>query len=88
MAVDVARRNGITLEGVVVSSKNDKTIIVRVERYTRHALIKKYQRTHKKYYAHDPNNECKVGDKVKIIEFRPVSRTKRWHLVSVLKKAV
>jgi small subunit ribosomal protein S17 len=88
MAVDLARRNGITLEGVVISNKNDKTIIVRVERYTRHSLIKKYQRTHKKYYAHDPDNECKVGDKVKIVEFRPISRTKRWHLVSVLKKAV
>ncbi|MDR1242969.1 MAG: 30S ribosomal protein S17 [Deltaproteobacteria bacterium] len=88
MTCDLTHRNGATLDGVVISNKNDKTIVVRVERYTKHALIKKYQRTHKKYYAHDPGNECSVGDKVKIVEFRPVSRTKRWHLLSIVKKAV
>ena len=79
---------GRTLEGVVVSNKNDKTIAVRVETEVRHPLVKKYIRRHKKFYAHDPNNECGLGDKVRIIEFRPMSRTKRWHLVSILEKAV
>ncbi|MDR2825758.1 MAG: 30S ribosomal protein S17 [Deltaproteobacteria bacterium] len=88
MAENLINRNGLTLDGFVVSNKSDKTIVVRVENYTKHPLIKKYLRTHKKYYAHDPNNECNVGDKVKIVEFRPISRTKRWHLVSVLEKAV
>ena len=88
MSVNVANRNGRTLEGVVVSNKSDKTIIVNVETLVKHPLIKKYIRRHKKYAAHDPSNECNIGDKVQIIEFRPISRTKRWHLVSILEKAV
>ncbi len=79
---------GRTLEGTVVSNKSDKTIIVRVETQVQHPLVKKYVRRHKKFSAHDPNNECGIGDKVQIIEFRPMSRTKRWHLVSILEKAV
>ncbi|MCL1915415.1 MAG: 30S ribosomal protein S17 [Desulfovibrionaceae bacterium] len=79
---------GRTLEGIVVSNKNDKTIIVSVKTEVRHPLVKKYIRRHKKFSAHDPNNECGMGDKVRIIEFRPMSRTKRWHLVSILEKAV
>lgn len=88
MSVNVEHRNGRTLEGIVVSNKSDKTIIVRVENLVKHPLVKKYIRRHKKYAAHDPANECNIGDKVQIIEFRPVSRTKRWHLVSILEKAV
>lgn len=88
MSVNVENRNGRTLEGVVVSNKSDKTIIVKVETLVKHPLIKKYIRRHKKYAAHDPSNECNIGDKVQIIEFRPMSRTKRWHLVSILEKAV
>ena len=84
----VANRKGRTLTGVVVSDVNDKTIIVRVETLVKHPLFEKYIRRHKKFTAHDPNNEGKVGDKVSIIEFRPMSRNKRWHLVSVLEKAV
>ena len=74
--------------GVVVSDKNDKTIVVRVETLVKHPLLKKYVRRRKKFTAHDPMNECGIGDKVKIIEYRPLSRNKRWHLVSVLEKAV
>ena len=80
--------NGRTLVGTVVSDKNDKTIVVRVETLIQHPELKKYVRRRKKYTAHDPLNECGIGDKVKIVEYRPMSRNKRWHLVSVLEKAV
>lgn len=82
------KRKGRTLTGVVVSDKNDKTIVVRVETLVKHPLLKKYVRRRKKFMAHDPKNECGIGDKVKIVEYRPLSRNKRWHLVSILEKAV
>ena len=88
MSEDIKNRKGRTLVGVVVSDANDKTIVVRVESLIQHPLLKKFVRRHKKFTAHDPNNEGKVGDKVSIIEFRPMSRNKRWHIVSVLEKAV
>lgn len=88
MSVELENRKGRTLVGVVVSNKNDKTIVVRVETQVQHPLLKKYIRRHKKFMAHDPNNECNMGDTVRIVEYRPVSRNKRWHLVSVLEKAV
>lgn len=84
----IQNRKGRTLIGTVVSDANDKTIVVRVETLMQHPLLKKYVRRHKKFTAHDPNNEGKIGDKVSIVEFRPMSRNKRWHLVSVLEKAV
>ncbi len=80
-------RKGRTLTGFVVSDKNDKTIVVRVETLVKHPLLKKYIRRRSKFTAHDPNNECGVGDKVQIVEYRPLSRNKRWHLVSILEKA-
>lgn len=82
------KRKGRTLTGVVVNNKNDKTITVLVETLVQHPLLKKYVRRRKKFMAHDPNNECGIGDKVKIVEFRPLSRNKRWHLVNVIEKAV
>lgn len=88
MTANLETKKGRTLIGTVVSDKNDKTIVVRVETLVKHPLLKKYVRRHKKFTAHDPNNECGMGDKVKIIEFRPLSRNKRWHLVSILEKAV
>lgn len=81
-------RKGRSLTGVVVSDKNDKTIVVRVETLVKHPLLKKYVRRRKKFTAHDPNNECGMGDTVKIVEYRPMSRNKRWHLVSILEKAL
>lgn len=87
-ALDLSARKGRTLEGVVVSDKSDKTIIVRVETLVKHPLVGKYVRRHKKFSAHDPNNECGLGDKVRIVEFRPMSRTKRWHLLTIVEKAV
>ena len=70
------------LQGVVVSDKADKTIVVKVERRFRHPLYKKYIRSTKKYHAHDEGNACKVGETVRIVESRPHSRTKRWELLS------
>ena len=66
------------LEGVVVSDKNDKTIVVEVERRFTHPLLKKTVRRSKKYQAHDEENTFKVGDKVRIQESAPISRHKRW----------
>jgi len=68
------------LQGVVVSDKQDKTIIVRVERRLMHPIYKKFIRRSKKYAAHDENNVCKVGDAVRIRECRPISKNKSWEL--------
>ena len=70
-------------EGIVVSDCQDKTIVVEVTRTTSHKLYKKVVKLSKKYYAHDEDNKAKVGDKVTIAETRPLSKTKRWRLVSI-----
>ncbi|MBQ8250565.1 MAG: 30S ribosomal protein S17 [Alphaproteobacteria bacterium] len=70
------------LQGVVVSDKMDKSVVVRVERRVMHPVYKKYIKRSKKYTAHDENNLCKVGDIVQIIESRPISKTKTWVVVS------
>lgn len=88
MSVTIKKNNRRTLVGMVVSDKNEKTIVVRVETLVKHPLYKKYIRRRKKFMAHDPANECKIGDKVQIIEYRPMSRQKRWHLDKVIEKAV
>ena len=80
----VARR---TIQGVVVSDKNDKTIVVLVETHRRHPKYGKRVKYRKKFYAHDENNEAKVGDTVTIMETRKLSATKRFRLVSIDKKA-
>lgn len=69
------------LEGDVVSAKNDKTITVLVERRFRHPVYKKYIKSTTKYAAHDENNTCAVGDRVSIIECRPISKSKRWTIL-------
>jgi small subunit ribosomal protein S17 len=69
------------LQGVVVSDKNDKTVVVKVERRFTHPLFKKTVRRSKNYQAHDETNKCKVGDMVFIQESRPISRAKRWIVV-------
>ena len=74
------------LQGVVVSDKQDKTVIVRVERRFTHPLLKKTVRRSKKYHAHDDNNEFWVGDTVWIEEHRPISKLKRWAVVRGEKK--
>lgn len=74
----------LTKQGIVVSDKMDKTIVVRVERQFKHPLYKKIVRRHKKFKAHDENNECKVGDIVLIQESKPISKYKKWVLNKVL----
>jgi len=81
------RSRKISIKGVVVSSKMDKTIVVRAERLVKHATFHKYMRRFVKYKAHDEQNLCKVGDKVLIIESRPLSHDKRWRMVEILDKA-
>ncbi len=66
------------MQGVVVSDKNDKTVVVRVERRFMHALYKKVIRRSKRFHAHDPENKHKVGDQVRIQECAPISKNKRW----------
>jgi small subunit ribosomal protein S17 len=70
------------LQGVVVSDKMDKTVVVRVERRVMDPIYKKFIRRSKKYAAHDEPNACKVGDVVKIRECRPISKRKRWEVVT------
>jgi small subunit ribosomal protein S17 len=74
------------LVGRVISDKMDKTAVVAVERTTRHRLYGKVLRRVKKYKAHDERNECRVGDRVRIIESRPLSREKRWRVVEILER--
>ncbi|GAB6177886.1 30S ribosomal protein S17 [Desulfobaculum senezii] len=85
---EVKNSNKRMLTGIVVSDKNDKTIVVRAETLVKHPLLKKYIRRRNKLMAHDPNNDCKVGDKVQIVEHRALSARKRWHLVNIVEKAV
>ena len=81
------KSNKRVLEGIVVSNAGDKTIVVQVERRFLHPRYKKTVRKHKKFMAHDPENACHVGDRVRIIEHRPLSRRKRWMLVDILERA-
>jgi small subunit ribosomal protein S17 len=72
--------------GVVTSNAMDKTITVAVERLVAHSIYKKGMKRTKKFAAHDPNNECKVGDVVRICETRPLSKMKRWRLAEIVKR--
>ncbi len=77
-----------TREGVVVSDKMDKTVVVLVERLVQHAKYKKHLRRRDKVKAHDEQNRCGVGDRVLIAEVHPLSRDKRWSVRAILEKAV
>lgn len=72
--------------GIVVSDKMQKTVVVEVEKIKRHPLYKKTYKVKKKYHAHDEKEECKVGDLVLIEESRPISKTKRWRVIKIIKK--
>ena len=76
-----------TRTGKVVSDKMDKTIVVAVENHVKHPLYKKIVKKTYKLKAHDENNECNIGDTVKIMETRPLSKTKRWRLVQIIERA-
>ena len=81
----VNRGNRKQRQGFVVKDKMSKTVVVEVERVFRHPLYDKVVRTHKKYYVHDEENKAHAGDLVRIVECRPMSKTKRWRLLDVLK---
>ena len=85
MAVERNRRK--TKVGVVVSDKMDKTVVVAIEDFVRHSLYGKAVKRTKKVKAHDENNECLIGDTVKVMETRPLSKDKRWRLVEIIEKA-
>lgn len=73
--------------GRVVSNKMDKTVVVRVEQLVKHPKYKKYVRKRTKLYAHDKENQCREGDRVKIIETRPLSKLKRWRVCEIIERA-
>lgn len=82
------RKNGRKVRiGTVVSNKMDKTIVVAVEELVRHPMYGKSIKRTKKFKAHDELNQCKIGDKVKIMETRPLSKEKRWRLVEIIESA-
>lgn len=76
-----------TLRGIVVSDSMDKTIVVAVEKYMRHSRYQRVVKRVKKYKVHDEKNEARMGDKVLIIESRPMSKEKRWRIEQILEKA-
>ena len=76
-----------TLVGMVVSDKMDKTVVVRVERLVQDPRYKKFVRHYSKFMAHDESNDCSIGDRVRIIEHRPLSKRKRWKVQTTLGKA-
>jgi small subunit ribosomal protein S17 len=73
--------------GVVSSNKMDKTVVVAVERKVQHPIYGKFLKKTTKFHAHDEKNECSIGDTVRIMESRPLSKTKRWRLVEIVEKA-
>jgi small subunit ribosomal protein S17 len=76
-----------TLEGMVVSDKMDKTVVVRVERVVQDTRYKKYVRRYSRFMCHDELNDCAIGDRVRIIEHRPLSKRKRWKVQETVVKA-
>lgn len=84
MAVERNRRK--TRTGLVVSDKMDKTVVVAIEEFVRHSLYGKAVKRTKKFKAHDEANECNIGDKVRIMETRPLSKDKRWRVVQIVEK--
>jgi small subunit ribosomal protein S17 len=74
------------LEGFVTSDKMDKSVVVTIERLEKHPVFKKYIRRRKKFKAHDEKNACKVGDKVRIRECRPISKDKCWRVVAIVER--
>ena len=73
--------------GVVSSNKMDKTVVVAIERKVQHPIYGKFLKKTTKFHAHDEKNECSIGDTVRIMESRPLSKTKRWRLVEIVEKA-
>lgn len=87
MAVETERSMRKTREGLVVSDKMDKTCVVAVERFIQHSLYGRTMRHTVRLKAHDENNECQVGDRVRLMETRPLSKSKRWRVAEIIEKA-
>ena len=85
--MEIKRNYRKVREGIVVSDKMEKTVVVLEETMKFHKLYKKRLKDTKKHKAHDENNDCKVGDKVRIMETRPLSKDKRWRVVTILERA-
>ena len=85
MSEQVENKTKRTLEGIVVSNKNDKTIVVNVERRYKHASYGKFVTLSKKYHAHDVNNQAELGDRVANVESKSYSKMKKWELVKIIK---
>lgn len=83
-AEPISRKNGRILAGTVVSDRMDKTIVVVVSSVKRHRMYEKFIRRSKRLKAHDAGNECRVGDHVRVVESRPLSRDKRWRLLEIV----
>lgn len=81
------RSNRKVRMGVVVSDKMDKTVVFEVERKTKHPLYKRVIKRTKRFKAHDENNECRVGDTIKVMETRPISKDKKWRVVEIISRA-
>ena len=77
-----------TMIGIVISNKMDKTVVVAVERKVRHNIYGKIVKRTYKLKAHDENNSCNIGDKIKVMETRPLSKDKRWRVVEIVEKAI
>jgi small subunit ribosomal protein S17 len=75
------------LIGTVIGNRMDKTVVILVERLIRHAAYRKYLRRRAKYLAHDAGNICGIGDKVQIVECRPLSKRKRWQVIDIVEKS-
>ncbi len=76
------------VNGIIISNKMDRTVVVQVERLVKHSMYKKYIRRRNKFMAHDADNSCQIGDRVEITESRPLSRSKRWRVSRIIEKAV
>ena len=83
----INKKNRKERTGIVVSNKMDKSVVVRINYHKMHPLYKKYVKKYKKFMAHDENNEAKVGDIVKVMETRPLSKTKHYRLLEILEHA-
>ncbi|MDA0712430.1 MAG: 30S ribosomal protein S17 [bacterium] len=88
MEASIKKSGRRVLEGLVVSSKMEKSITVKVTRTVRHPRYNKFVKKHAKYHAHDENSACKLGDVVSIVEARPTSKTKKWRIKEVLTKVI
>ncbi|MBP5496550.1 MAG: 30S ribosomal protein S17 [Bacteroidales bacterium] len=81
------RNNRKVREGIVVSDKMDKSIVIKVERKMKHPIYGKFLKRSTKFMAHDEKNECGIGDRVRIMETRPLSKNKCWRLIEIVEKA-